>query len=227
MHDDVYGAFRERLLSRIARAAVGDPSDPETEVGPLVNEAQMDAVLGAIERGRAEGGTLLTGGGERLEGDGYLVPPTLFEDVDDRGYLSCEEVFGPVASLYRFGDLDEGIRRANGTSFGLSASIFTSDARSVQRFVDGIDAGIVRVNAATAGGEPHVPFGGSKESGYGPREQGRAALRVLHRDRHRLPQSLSAPIQADHAGLAPRPAREGDELGRRRDPYRARGRRPR
>ena len=105
-----------------------------------------------------------------------MITPALFEDVADRDYLSCEEVFGPVTSMYRFGDLDEAIERSNSTRFGLSASIFTRDSENVQRFVAEIEAGVIRVNAATAGGEPHVPFGGTKGSGYGPREQGRAAL---------------------------------------------------
>jgi acyl-CoA reductase-like NAD-dependent aldehyde dehydrogenase len=175
VQDQLYDSFRERLLARMAGAAVGDPADPATDIGPLVNASQMEAVLAAIERGQAQGGTLLAGG-ERIGGDGYLVTPALFENVGDGDYLSCEEVFGPVASLYRFGDLDEAIQRANASPFGLSASIFTRDPASVQRFVREVEAGIIRINAATAGGEPHVPFGGAKDSGYGPREQGRAAL---------------------------------------------------
>jgi aldehyde dehydrogenase (NAD+) len=175
VHHRVYDEFRGMFNQRIERGAVGDPSDPGTEVGPLVSEQQLDHVLGAIERGRGEGGTLVRGG-ERLAGDGYVVTPALFEDVADRDYLSCEEVFGPVTSMYRFGDLDEVIERSNSTRFGLSASIFTRDSGTVQHFIAGIEAGVVRVNAPTAGGEPHVPFGGSKGSGYGPREQGRAAL---------------------------------------------------
>jgi aldehyde dehydrogenase (NAD+) len=175
VHDRVYDAFKGLLAERIGRGIVGDPADPETEVGPLVSCGQLTDVLAAVERGRQEGGTLLLGA-ERIGDDGYLVTPALFEDVADGGFLSREEVFGPVASLYRFCDLDEAIERCNGTRFGLSASIFTRDTASVQRFVNAVEAGVIRVNAATAGGEPHVPFGGTKESGYGPREQGRAAL---------------------------------------------------
>jgi len=171
----VYDEFRVLFTQRIERGAVGDPSDPATEVGPLVSEQQLDDVLGAIERGRIEGGTLVRGG-ERVGNDGFVITPALFEDVADRDYLSCEEVFGPVTSMYRVRDLDEAIERSNSTRFGLSASIFTRDSGNVRRFVAGIEAGVIRVNAATAGGEPHVPFGGSKGSGYGPREQGRAAL---------------------------------------------------
>jgi alpha-ketoglutaric semialdehyde dehydrogenase len=175
VQDSAYDSFKNLFLERIKLAAVGDPSDPNTEVGPLVSEGQMQSVLDAVERGQSEGGTLLTGG-TRVDDEGYIVTPALFEDVRDDAFLSCTEVFGPVASLYRFADLDEAIERANGTEFGLSASIFTKDAAAVQRFVGEVEAGVLRVNAATAGGEPHVPFGGSKGSGYGPREQGRAAL---------------------------------------------------
>jgi aldehyde dehydrogenase (NAD+) len=171
----VYDSFKALLLERMQKGVVGDPADPRTEVGPLVNEKQMEEVLAAIERGQGEGGRLLLGG-HRIGSDGYLVAPTLFEHVDDDAFLSCQEVFGPVASLYRFSDLGEAIQRSNASDFGLSASLFTRDLATVQRFVREIEAGVVRINAATAGGEPHVPFGGSKDSGYGPREQGRAAL---------------------------------------------------
>ena len=171
----MYDAFRDKLLARVAAGKVGDPSDPETEVGPLVGESARDDVVAAIERGRDEGGTVLAGG-ERADDDGYLVPPTVFEDVADDANLSCEEVFGPVTSLYRFATLDEAIARANAVEYGLSASIFTRDLHAVQRFSEELQAGILHVNSQTAGADVHVPFGGLKGSGYGPHEQGRAAL---------------------------------------------------
>lgn len=173
-HEAVYDAFKSLLLERIKNGVVGDPTDLRTEVGPLVSNTQMESILGAVERGRSEGGTVAVGG-SRLDSEGYVVPPTVFENVEDDAYLSREEVFGPVTSLYPIATLDEAIERANGTAFGLSASLFTHDLSSVNRFVAGVEAGVLRINAATAGGEPHVPFGGSKASGYGPREQGRAA----------------------------------------------------
>jgi alpha-ketoglutaric semialdehyde dehydrogenase len=171
----VYDGFREKLLDRIARGKVGDPADPETEVGPMVNEKQFDEVLAAIERGRSEGGTVIAGG-RRADETGYVIEPTVFEDVADDAFLSCEEVFGPVTSLYRIGDLDEGLRRANAVEFGLSAAIFTQSLESTQRFVNEAEAGLLHVNSQTAGAEVHVPFGGIKSSGFGPHEQGRAAL---------------------------------------------------
>ena len=175
VQDGVYDGFREKLLARAEAAKVGDPSDPDTEVGPLVTETAMDDVLAAIERGKSEGGTVIAGG-ERADEDGWLVAPTVFEGVGDESYLSCEEVFGPVASLYRFSTLDEAIARANGVEFGLSAAIFTRDLHAVQRFTGELQAGILHVNSQTPGADVHVPFGGIKGSGWGPHEQGRAAI---------------------------------------------------
>jgi aldehyde dehydrogenase (NAD+) len=175
VQEEAYDDFRGRFLERIAAGTVGDPADPATEVGPLVNEGALADVLAAVERGRAEGGTVLTGG-ERVDDEAYLVAPTVFEDVAHDAFLSCEEVFGPVVSLYRFGDLDEGLERANAVEFGLSAAIFTRDLRAVQRFTTEAQAGILHVNSQTAGADVHVPFGGIKGSGWGPHEQGRAAI---------------------------------------------------
>jgi aldehyde dehydrogenase (NAD+) len=173
--DAIYDEFRMRLLERIAAGRVGDPADPETEVGPLVNEHQFAEVLAAIERGRAEGGTVIAGG-ERADPEAYLIAPTLFEGVADDAFLSCEEVFGPVTSLYRFAKLEEAIQRANSVRFGLSAAVFTSSLATAERCVEQLEAGIIHINSQTAGADVHVPFGGSKASGYGPHEQGRSAI---------------------------------------------------
>ncbi len=175
VEDSVYESFREMLLARVDAGKVGDPADPEIEVGPVVNEGAMEDILGAIERARDGGGTILAGG-ERADDDGYLIAPTVVEGLADDAELSCEEVFGPVTSLYRYASLDEALERANAVPFGLSASIFTRDLHEVQRFTDEIQAGIIHVNSQTAGADVHVPFGGVKGSGWGPHEQGRAAI---------------------------------------------------
>jgi aldehyde dehydrogenase (NAD+) len=175
VEDGVYDDFRAQLLDRVARGKVGDPLDPDVEVGPIVNEAQFNEVAGGIERGLEQGGRLVTGG-VRDGADGYLIDPALFEDVADDAFLSCEEVFGPVASLYRFGTLDEALDRANAVQYGLSAAIFTSSLASATRFSAEAQAGLLHVNSQTAGAEVHVPFGGIKASGFGPHEQGRAAM---------------------------------------------------
>ncbi|HZO48848.1 MAG TPA: aldehyde dehydrogenase family protein, partial [Gaiellaceae bacterium] len=175
VQDGVYQAFREQLLERIEAGVVGDPADPATEVGPLVNEGALEDVLAAIARGREQGGRVIAGG-ERVGDEGYVVAPTVFEDVADDAYLSCEEVFGPVTSLYRFATLDEALERANAVRFGLAAAVFTRDLRVVQRFASEMQAGVLRVNSQTPGADVHVPFGGIKGSGWGPHEQGRAAI---------------------------------------------------
>jgi alpha-ketoglutaric semialdehyde dehydrogenase len=175
VQDDVYDEFREKLLARVDAGNVGDPADPEVEVGPVVNEGALDDILGAIERARGAGGTVLAGG-DRTDDDGYLIAPTVVEGLADDAELSCEEVFGPVTSLYRFATFEEALERANAVRFGLSASIFTRDLREAQRFTDEIGAGIIHVNSQTAGADVHVPFGGIKGSGWGPHEQGRAAI---------------------------------------------------
>ncbi len=174
VQDEVYEVFREQLLSRVAAGKVGDPADPEVEVGPVVNEGALEDILAAIERAKSDGTMLV--GGERADVDGYLIAPTVFEGLADTAELSCEEVFGPVTALYSFGALDEAIERANAVRFGLSASIFTRDLHAVQRFTGEIGAGIIHVNSQTAGADVHVPFGGVKGSGWGPHEQGRAAI---------------------------------------------------
>ena len=174
VEERVYDEFRTRLLERMESGVVGDPNDPNTEVGPLVNEKQLEEILAGIERGKSEGGTVLTGGA-RIDDEAYLVAPTLFEGVGDDAFLSCEEVFGPVTSLYRFTELDDALERANAVEFGLSAAIFTSSLASARTFTEQIEAGIIRVNGQTAGVDVHVPFGGMKGSGFGTHEQGRAA----------------------------------------------------
>ena len=175
VQDAVYDVFREKLLARIAAAKVGDPSDPATEVGPVVAAGPFDEILAAIERGTAEGGTIAAGGA-RASDEGYLIAPTVFENVADDAFLSCEEVFGPVVSLYRFSTLDEALQRANAVDFGLSAAIFTRDLHATQRFANELQAGILHINSQTAGADVHVPFGGLKSSAWGPHEQGRAAM---------------------------------------------------
>jgi alpha-ketoglutaric semialdehyde dehydrogenase len=175
VHDRIYDEFRERLVKRIEEGKVGDPADPDTEVGPIVNETQFETIMDGIARGRDEGGKIIAGG-ERADPDAYLVAPTVFEDVGDDAFLSCEEVFGPVTALYRFGGMDEAIKRANAVRFGLSAAVFTTNLGTATRCVNELQAGIIHVNSQTAGADVHVPFGGIKSSGYGPHEQGRAAM---------------------------------------------------
>jgi acyl-CoA reductase-like NAD-dependent aldehyde dehydrogenase len=175
VQDEVYDEFRERFVERISRALIGDPNDPSTEIGPLVNRRQFDVVIGAIAQAQNDGATLLSGG-THIDDDGYFVAPTLFEQVSPEAALARDELFGPVTSLFRFATVDEAIAAANAVSFGLSAALFTSSLATSRQFIRTVQAGVIHVNSPTTGAEVHVPFGGSNASGWGPKEQGRAAL---------------------------------------------------
>ena len=173
----VYDAFVARLVERVESIVVGDPMQAETTMGPLVSDAQLETVLGYIERATAEGGELLSGGrrpGGALT-DGYFVAPTLFAGIKKPMALACEEVFGPVLAVEVAESDEEALRLANDVEYGLSASVFTRDTKRAFAFAHRIEAGIVHINSETAGAEPHVPFGGYKASSSFSREQGKAA----------------------------------------------------
>ncbi len=171
--------FTTRLVERARSLKVGPGIDPSVYMGPLVSEEQRDKVLGYVEIGEKEGARLLTGGHDLTEGDlryGFFVAPTVFADVEPQMRIAQEEIFGPVVGIIRARSLEEAIEIANGVPYGLSASIVTRDVRKAFQFVRQIQAGVVHVNSETAGAEPHVPFGGMKESSSYSREQGRAAM---------------------------------------------------
>jgi aldehyde dehydrogenase (NAD+) len=147
--------------------------DPETMIGPLVSQDQLDRVTGYLATGRQEGARPLSGGERLMEGDlakGYFVPPTVFADVRDDMRIAQEEIFGPVISAIPFTDIDEVLSRANNTMFGLGSGVWTRDVSKAHRLAKGIRAGSVWVNCYQAM-DPAVPFGGYKMSGYG-RESG-------------------------------------------------------
>jgi alpha-ketoglutaric semialdehyde dehydrogenase len=155
---------------------VGYGLEDGTEMGPLVNEAQLEGVLDALERAAKEGSML---GGRRLTDDGLArgcyMSPAVLTDLPHDSEFACDEVFGPAVALWPAQSDDEALELANRTTYGLSAAIFTRDLNAAKTFVERIEAGIVHVNSQTAGAEVHVPFGGLAGSGYGPHEQGRAA----------------------------------------------------
>jgi aldehyde dehydrogenase (NAD+) len=173
-------AFVERLVARVEALRVGDPLEPGVDLGPVASEAQRDRVLGYLEGARADGLTLLAGGGT-APGDGWFVQPTLFDDVDPSATLAQEEVFGPVAALIAAGNLDEALAIANDVEYGLSATVFTRDLATAFSFARDVDAGVVHVNCETTGSEPQVPFGGVKASSSHSREQGKAAAEFFTR----------------------------------------------
>ncbi len=167
--------FMQVLSARAAKMVVGDPLDPNTRTGALVSEEQMTRVLGYIEAGRGEGAELVAGG-ERVGEQGYFVKPTVFDRVENSMKIAQEEIFGPVASVITFKDIDDAIRIANDTRYGLAAGVWTSDIRTAMAFVRGVRAGTVWVNTYNMT-DNAMPFGGYKESGFG-RELGAAAMDV-------------------------------------------------
>lgn len=166
-------AFLNRLAERLATAVIGDPQDPETSFGPMVSEAQMNIVLGYIQKGKAEGARLVAGG-SRLDRDGFFVEPTIFADVTDEMTIAREEIFGPVLSVLDFDDEADGIARANDTEFGLAAGVFTSDLTRAHRVSAAFEAGTCYINTYNLA-PVEAPFGGSKASGVG-RENSKAAI---------------------------------------------------
>jgi len=157
--------FTRRLVERFQALAVGDPMDDSTDVGPLVNEASLKELESQVQRLVAAGGKILTGG-RRLDGPGFFYAPTVIADVPPDADIAKEELFGPVAVLFRARDTEEAIRIANSTTFGLGASAWTNDPAERQRFIDALDAGAVFVNGMVKS-DPRLPFGGIKASGYG------------------------------------------------------------
>ncbi|MGI8332582.1 aldehyde dehydrogenase family protein [Actinomadura scrupuli] len=166
--------FAERLAAAVGDLAVGDPADPAVAVGPVIDQGARDRVVGAVESARAAGARVVTGGSP-LESPGWFVGPAVLTGLPPGHELSREEVFGPVCAVIPAADAGEAVRIANDVRYGLVAAVFTRDLGAALDAVDLLDAGMIRINAATTGVDYHAPFGGSKESGSGPREQGTAA----------------------------------------------------
>ena len=167
VHEAIHDRFVERLVERTKKIRIGDPLDPETQMGPLVNKAQHDKVLAYIERGRAEGLTLLTGGGKPAHaGDGWFVEPTIFADVPTSSALWREEIFGPVLCMRTFGTEDEAIALANDCDFGLVATVVCGDDAQANRVADAIEAGHIWINSPQAI-FVQTSWGGFKASGIG------------------------------------------------------------
>lgn len=179
VEEAVADEFVRRLAARAAAVKVGSGLEEGTTMGPAVDASQLDTDLRYVEIAKQEGATLVCGGRRLAEGPhahGFFVEPTVFDHVTPKMRIAQEEVFGPVVSVIRVKDFDEAMAAANDSAYGLSSSIFTSDAVRVFQFVDRIEAGIVHINSGTPGGEAQLPFGGTKGTGVGPREQGTVAL---------------------------------------------------
>lgn len=173
----IHDRFVAALQKKLATLKVGHALEPDTDIGPVVDEKQLEQDLSYLSIGRDEGATLVCGG-RRLERPtpGFYLEPALFTDTAATMRINQEEIFGPVASVIRVRDFEEALAVANQVPFGLSAGIITTSLRYAAAFRRRSQAGMVMVNVPTAGVDYHVPFGGRKSSSYGPREQGRYAM---------------------------------------------------
>ena len=179
VEEAIYDRFLQALIDRTKKLKVGNGMEAGIDIGPCVDEGQMNTVLEYIEIGKKEsgeprvGGHRLTGG---VYGKGYFVEPTIFADVQENMRIAQEEIFGPVLAVMRARDFEDALRIANAIPFGLSASIQTTNVSRVFDFVYRAEAGLLTVNLPSAGVEYQLPFGGTKDSSFGPKEQGPAAF---------------------------------------------------
>jgi len=173
VEDKIYDEFVEKSVVRAARRTVGNPFDPAVEQGPQIDRTQFDKVMSYIEAGKREGADLLAGG-KPVGNDGLFIEPTVFANVQDEMKIAREEIFGPVMSIIRFRQLDEVIERANNTSYGLAAAVWTRDIGKAHAIANNVKAGTVWVNCFDVF-DAAAPFGGFKQSGIG-REMGEYAL---------------------------------------------------
>ncbi len=166
VHDDIYDAFARKFVERMAALKVGDPMNPETDIGPLASEQIVHDLEDQVQRAVADGATLLLPGGTGVHGRGYYFRPAVLAGVPRDSAVYREEIFGPVAMLFRIRNIDDAIGVANDTPFGLGASAWTNDAAERDRFIDELEAGLVFINGMVAS-DARLPFGGVKRSGYG------------------------------------------------------------
>jgi acyl-CoA reductase-like NAD-dependent aldehyde dehydrogenase len=175
IHQAVYEPFKQLFLDVVRALEVGDPVNEATQVGPLIDPSVRENVERWVTRGKEDGGHILIGG-SAPDGEGYFYEPTVFEGLSLTAPLAQQEVFGPVVTLHPVAGLEEAIEGANATRYGLSASISTNNLAVAEAFLDGVEAGLLHVNQPTAGVEYQAPFGGTRSSGYGGKEQGWSAL---------------------------------------------------
>ena len=165
VHTDVYDDFAQAFVARMAALVVGDPMDEATDVGPLATESGRTDVEVLVADARAKGAAILCGG-QAVEGPGWFYEPTVVADMTPGMEMYAEEVFGPVAGLYRIDSIDEAIELGNGTNYGLGSNAWTTDPQEQDRFVRDLDSGVVTINGMTVS-YTDMPFGGTKRSGYG------------------------------------------------------------
>jgi acyl-CoA reductase-like NAD-dependent aldehyde dehydrogenase len=179
VHKKLYKDFLHRFVERVKALRVGDGLDPATDMGPSINEEQLDKVMEYVVIGKTEGAKLVSGGNRLTEGNcanGWFHEPTVFADCTPRMRIAREEIFGPVVAVMPIESFEQALEVANDVPYGLSASIYTQDVNRAFAAMRDLHTGIVYVNAPTIGAEIHLPFGGTKDTGNGHREAGNAAL---------------------------------------------------
>ena len=170
--------FLATLAEHAAALIVGDPTDDATQMGPVINGTAHQSISAGVQAAARQGATVLTGGRPYADGplaEGYFIAPTIIELEGAPADVWTDELFGPVLAVKRAADADAAFALANDSEFGLSAAVFTQDLTRALQAVEQIDVGVLHVNSESAGADPHVPFGGAKKSGLGPKEQGGAA----------------------------------------------------
>ena len=175
LHEKIHDEFMKMLIERAGKLRLGNGLDPNVDVGPCINEGQREKVHSYVEIGKQEGAQLVLGGEFATGGElnkGWFYKPTIFDNVKPGMRIAQEEIFGPVLSVIKVKSLDEAIDVLNGTTYGLSSSIYTRDVNSAFRAIRDIEAGITYINGPTIGAEAHMPFGGVKQTGNGHREGG-------------------------------------------------------
>jgi acyl-CoA reductase-like NAD-dependent aldehyde dehydrogenase len=176
--------FTEALAAAVEALPTGDPADASTVVGPVINPPARDELVAAANGAPGDGGRLVTGG-VALDGPGLFFTPAVVDGQDPSARLAQEEVFGPIVTVLRASSAEQAVEISNGVPFGLVTSVFTRDLDSALTVVDGLETGMIRVNMPTSGVDFHAPFGGEKQSSFGPREQGKAA-RELYTTTHTI-----------------------------------------
>jgi gamma-glutamyl-gamma-aminobutyraldehyde dehydrogenase len=166
VHRDIKDVFLDKLIAAARSYTPGNPLDPKTSMGAIVDQVQLDRVLGYIEAGRAESKLLLGGGRVNQESGGYYIEPTIFDTQAD-AKIAREEIFGPVLSVITFDTAEEAIRIANNSEYGLAAAVWTSNLTTAHEMARSLRAGTVWVNCYDEGGDMNFPFGGYKQSGNG------------------------------------------------------------
>jgi succinate-semialdehyde dehydrogenase/glutarate-semialdehyde dehydrogenase len=194
---EIYDQFERRFVEEMRALKIGDPMEESTDIGPLATPQIVNDLDEQVKKAVASGARVLTGG-RKVDRAGNFYEPTVLVDLDINAPVSCEEIFGPVAMLFRARDINDAIRIANATEFGLGSAAWTNDAKEQAQFIDELEAGAVFINGMVAS-DPRLPFGGVKNSGYG-RELAEFGIREfvniktvwVNADRHRIKNTNSA-----------------------------------